>query len=99
MLIAFGLVSSRSLRHSLGINNIPPKICTYSLGHCHIGRTIHMQLKRRAFYKPEEIVKNVEKKVREADTRGEPINYIKLVPDGEPTLDIHLGAEIKLLKN
>ena len=55
------------------------------------------QLKRRAFYKQEEIVKNVEKKVREADTRGEPINYIMLVSDGEHTLDIHLGAEIKLL--
>jgi wyosine [tRNA(Phe)-imidazoG37] synthetase (radical SAM superfamily) len=97
-LIAFGPVPSRRLGHSLGINNIPPKICTYSCVYCQIGRTIHMQVKRQGFYKPEEIVQNVEKKVKEADTRGEPIDYLTFVPDGEPTLDIHLGAEIKLLK-
>ena len=97
-LIAFGPVPSRRLGHSLGINNIPPKICTYSCVYCQVGRTVHMQVKRRGFYKTEEIVKDVEKKIRDADTRGEPINYLTFVPDGEPTLDIHLGEEIKMLK-
>jgi len=98
-LIAFGPVPSRRLGHSLGVNNISPKICTYSCVYCQVGRTIHMQVKRQGFYTPEEIVQNVEKKGKEADTRGEPIDYLTFVPDGEPTLDIHLGEEIKLLKN
>ena len=57
-----------------------------------------MQVKRQGFYKPEEIVQNVEKKTKEAATRGEPIDYLTFVPDGEPTLDINLGAEVELLK-
>jgi wyosine [tRNA(Phe)-imidazoG37] synthetase (radical SAM superfamily) len=97
-LIAFGPVPSRRLGHSVGINNIPPKICTYSCIYCQVGRTINMKVDRQRFYDPEEIVRNVEKKVEEAKSRGEPIDYLTFVPDGEPTLDICLGDEIKLLK-
>ena len=32
--IAFGPVPSRRLGHSLGINNIPPKHCSYSCIYC-----------------------------------------------------------------
>lgn len=98
-MIAFGPVPSRRLGHSLGINNIPPKICTYSCVYCQVGRTLNMQVERKVFYKPEEIVQSVEKKVREAKERGEPVDYLTFVPDGEPTLDINLGKEIELLKN
>jgi len=98
-LIAFGPVPSRRLGHSLGINNIPPKICTYSCVYCQVGRTTHMQVKRQRFYTPEEIVRSVEKKITRAESRGESIDYLTFVPDGEPTLDAHVGEEIKLLKN
>ncbi|MCK5568076.1 MAG: radical SAM protein, partial [Spirochaetes bacterium] len=54
-LLAFGPVPSRRLGRSLGINNIPPKICSYSCVYCQVGRTINMQDKRQEFYKPEEI--------------------------------------------
>lgn len=97
-LIAFGPVPSRRLGHSLGINNIPPKVCTYSCVYCQVGRTLHMQVERKAFYKPEEILKVIEKKVKDARDKGEPIDYLTFVPDGEPTLDINLGKEIELLK-
>ena len=97
-MIAFGPVPSRRLGHSMGINNIPPKICTYSCVYCQVGRTLNMQAERKVFYKPEEIVKSVEKKVREAKERGEPVDYLTFVPDGEPTLDINLGKEIELLE-
>jgi|GEM_PF-3319174 len=36
---------------SLGINNIPPKTCSYSCVYCQIGRTNHMRVKRNEFYK------------------------------------------------
>ncbi len=97
-LIAFGPVPSRRLGMSLGINNIPPKICTYSCVYCQIGRTLKLSLERREFYPPEEIFRSVERRVREIRKRGGRIDYLSFVPDGEPTLDINIGREILLLK-
>jgi len=97
-MIAFGPVPSRRLGQSLGINNIPPKICTYSCIYCQLGRTRNMQIKCDAFYKIEEISQDVKRKAEEAKDRGESIDYLTFVPDGEPTLDINLGREIKQLR-
>ncbi len=93
-MIAFGPVPSRRLGRSLGINNIPPKICTYSCVYCQLGRTIKMQVEREAFYEPETILGVVRDKVEQARERGESIDYLTFVPDGEPTLDLNLGYEI-----
>jgi len=98
-MISFGPVPSRRLGQSLGINNIPPKTCTYSCIYCQLGRTNNLHINREEFYKPEEIMRSVEKKVKEARGRREPIDYLAFVPDGEPTLDINLGKEIDLLKS
>jgi len=97
-MIAFGPVPSRRLGRSLGINNIPPKVCTYACVYCQLGRTIKMQVERRAFYEPEEVVRAVRDKVEKANEAGETIDCLTFVPDGEPTLDVHLGREIELLK-
>lgn len=94
----FGPVPSRRLGHSLGINNIPPKICTYSCVYCQVGRTMNMQVDREAFYKPEDIVAAVRQRVGEARSAGDPLDYLTFVPDGEPTLDMNLKREIELLK-
>ncbi len=67
-LLTFGPVPSRRLGRSLGINNIPPKICTYSCVYCQVGRTINMQDKRQEFYKPEEILIDVTKRNRDQDS-------------------------------
>lgn len=96
--IAFGPVPSRRLGQSLGINNIPPKICTYSCIYCQIGKTIKMQTERQQFYTPEKIVSAVKNKIRKAKGKGESIDYLAFVPDGEPTLDFNLGKEILYLK-
>jgi len=98
-MLVFGPVPSRRLGHSLGINNIPPKICTYSCIYCQLGRTHNMQVERRDFYKPEEIVKAVDKKVKDAREKEESIDYLSFVPDGEPTLDINLGKEIDMIRS
>jgi len=92
--IAFGPVPSRRLGRSLGINNIPPKICTYSCVYCQLGKTHHVQTSREPFYSPVEIRKAVEKTVRETLKRQEHIEYLTFVPDGEPTLDNNLGDTI-----
>ncbi|HEX68999.1 MAG TPA: radical SAM protein, partial [Candidatus Bathyarchaeota archaeon] len=45
-----------------------------------------------------EIFKEVRRKVEEAISRNENIDYLTFVPDGEPTLDMNLGKEIDALK-
>lgn len=94
-MIAFGPVPSRRLGMSLGVNNIPPKICTYSCIYCQLGRTLRLSVERRCFYPPDRVVEEVERKISEA--RDVRIDYITFVPDGEPTLDLNIGREIDLL--
>jgi wyosine [tRNA(Phe)-imidazoG37] synthetase (radical SAM superfamily) len=98
-LIAFGPVPSRRLGRSLGINNIPPKICSYSCIYCQLGRSIKVQSERREFYSPDMVAARVEEKVAATRRIGEKIDYLTFVADGEPTLDIHLGEEIDRLKS
>ena len=57
-----------------------------------------MQVERCPFYDPAEIFKRVKKQVKKALKKGESVDYLTFVPDGEPTLDINLGREIDLLK-
>ncbi|MFN2183858.1 MAG: radical SAM protein [Anaerolineae bacterium] len=97
-MIAFGPVPSRRLGRSLGINNIPPKICTYSCAYCQLGRTLKMEVERHAFYEPDMVVSAVADKVARTRQAGESIDYLTFVPDGEPTLDINLGREIERLR-
>ncbi len=98
MMKVFGPVPSRRLGQSLGINNIPPKFCTYSCAYCQLGHTKKVQIERREFYKPAELVAEVEEKIKKAAKVGEKIDYMTFVADGEPTLDINLGAIIDGLK-
>lgn len=98
-MLIFGPVPSRRLGQSLGINNIPPKVCSYSCVYCQLGRTRKMEIKPSDFYNPEEIIKDVQKKLNQAGDMGESVDYLTFVADGEPTLDIHLGNLIDGLKS
>jgi wyosine [tRNA(Phe)-imidazoG37] synthetase (radical SAM superfamily) len=93
--IAFGPVPSRRLGRSLGVNNIPPKVCTYSCVYCQVGRTLRFQIEPSRFYEPEEILRTVGQKVAGSE---ETIDYMTFVPDGEPTLDARMGKTIERLK-
>jgi len=97
-MMTFGPVPSRRLGQSLGINNIPPKICSYACVYCQLGRTPHMSIKRQPFYRPETLADRVRTRVEEVRAAGETIDYLCFVPDGEPTLDLNLGHEIELLR-
>ncbi len=97
-MIIFGPVPSRRLGRSLGINNIPPKRCSYSCVYCQLGRTNRMQIKREEFYTPQDIYEKVAKKIEELKVQGEILDYLTFVCDGEPTLDNNFGATIGLLK-
>ncbi len=94
----FGPIPSRRLGRSLGINNIPPKSCSYSCTYCQVGGAETTEVKRRRFYSPEYLLAQVQERVELAKQRGETIDYLSFVPDGEPTLDTHLGETIELLR-
>jgi wyosine [tRNA(Phe)-imidazoG37] synthetase (radical SAM superfamily) len=96
--IIFGPVPSRRLGKSIGINNIPHKVCSYSCAYCQVGKADIMQVNRQEFYLPEIIVRQLEYKLNCLSQSDFP-DYITLVPDGEPTLDIHLGELILKLKS
>jgi wyosine [tRNA(Phe)-imidazoG37] synthetase (radical SAM superfamily) len=99
MSIVFGPVPSRRLRRSLGINNIPPKVCSYSCVYCQVGLTTNMTIERRDFYSPMIIYAEVKNRLDELKLKGEEIDYISFVPDGEPVLDKNLEDTIVLLQD
>src|SRR5690554_2454908 len=94
----FGPVPSRRLGQSIGVNNIPPKTCSYSCIYCQIGRTDRMRIERCEFYKPEDIYRDLETKMKELNSNNEPVDYITFVPDGGPALDANIGREIRLVR-
>jgi wyosine [tRNA(Phe)-imidazoG37] synthetase (radical SAM superfamily) len=98
MTYVYGPVPSRRLGKSLGINNIPYKICTYACIYCQIGKTIRMQNKREAFFAPEKLVSEVKNLLYKIHNKDESPDYLTIVPDGEPTLDINIGVLIENLK-
>jgi wyosine [tRNA(Phe)-imidazoG37] synthetase (radical SAM superfamily) len=95
----FGPVPSRRLGRSLGINNIPPKKCSYSCVYCQLGCTADLQIERKGFYEPLELARSVRERVGQLKERDERIDYLAFVPDGEPTLDVNLGEEIELIRS
>lgn len=97
-MIAFGPVPSRRLGQSLGINNIPPKSCSFDCVYCQVGPTTDKRMERRIFHDPSEVVTAVEAKLKQVEATGARVDYLSFVPDGEPTLDINLGREIELLR-
>lgn len=96
--IAFGPVPSRRLGRSLGINNIPPKHCSYGCRYCQVGPTLDKLIVPRTFYPTEQIVAAVSEKVARSREHHEAIDYLTFVPDGEPTLDSRLAETIAALR-
>jgi wyosine [tRNA(Phe)-imidazoG37] synthetase (radical SAM superfamily) len=64
-----------------------------------VGRTTHLEIERRNFFPVDQILQDVENKISECKKAGRKIDYLTLVPDGEPTLDLNLGKLIEGLKN
>ena len=95
----FGPVPSRRLGQSLGINNIPPKYCSYACVYCQLGRAIKLDVKPREFYSPAELFELLCQKLDHLRDVGDQVDYLTIVADGEPTLDQHLGDLIDKLRS
>jgi wyosine [tRNA(Phe)-imidazoG37] synthetase (radical SAM superfamily) len=96
--LIYGPVPSRRLGRSLGINNIPAKVCTYACIYCQVGRTTRLEMDRQSFYEPDAIYRAVQKRLASPSVGTAPADILTFVPDGEPTLDANLGRAIDLLK-
>ncbi len=96
--IAFGPVPSRRLGRSLGVSTIPAKTCSYACVYCQLGKTVNMRAERKAFHDAVAIFEEVERKIKEAGDRSEPVDFLTFVSDGEPTLDVNLDRQIEGLK-
>jgi wyosine [tRNA(Phe)-imidazoG37] synthetase (radical SAM superfamily) len=93
--IAFGPVRSRRLGWSLGINNVPSKTCTYACVYCQVGATDRASRAPEAFFEPRVIAAAVQASLEACREAGQPVDYATFVPNGEPTLDLHLGEAIR----
>jgi wyosine [tRNA(Phe)-imidazoG37] synthetase (radical SAM superfamily) len=96
--IAFGPVPSRRLGRSIGVNNVPPKTCSYSCVYCQVGITANPRDEPTGIYPSERIAERVADHVARVRSRGERIDHLTFVSDGEPTLDADLGRAIQLLR-
>ncbi len=97
-MIVFGPVPSRRLGRSLGVNHLPTKVCTYACVYCQVGPTLQMQVRRQAFYSPEQVVQAVRQRLASLQAQGIRPDFITFVPDGEPTLDLRLGEMLEGLR-
>jgi wyosine [tRNA(Phe)-imidazoG37] synthetase (radical SAM superfamily) len=91
----FGPVQSRRFGLSLGINHLPPKVCTYACVYCQLGATNALSDRLQAFSNPREIYNAVSERLTELDT---PPDFLTFVSNGEPCLDSALGDAIRALK-
>lgn len=94
----FGPVPSRRLGMSIGVNNIPPKICSYSCAYCQIGKSLRMEATPISYYEPEVLIREVSHKLNTLTAGEDHVDYITIVADGEPTLDARLEALIRGLR-
>ena len=99
MSLVFGPIPSRRLGRSLGINNIPPKVCSYSCVYCQVGLTTNLSIERNEYYSPMIIYTEVRDRLNEIRNNKERIDYLSFVPDGEPTLDVNLYETTQLLQD
>jgi len=90
----FGPVPSRRLGLSLGIDIIPFKTCTLDCIYCQLGRTTNKTIERGKYTASDEILRELEKVLRE----GERVDYITFSGSGEPTLNPEIGKMITGIK-
>jgi wyosine [tRNA(Phe)-imidazoG37] synthetase (radical SAM superfamily) len=96
--IVFGPVRTRRLGWSLGINDVRPKTCSYSCVYCQVGATTRARSRREPYLEPATIATAVRDRIKACRSSGQIVDFATFVPDGEPTLDIHLGETIRAIR-
>lgn len=89
----FGPVPSRRLGHSLGVDLVPFKTCTYDCIYCQIGRTPNTTIERREYVPLRGVLAELRRKLAKCKP-----DYITLSGSGEPTLYSRMGELIQAIK-
>jgi len=97
MKYVFGPVYSRRLGRSLGIDLLPPKICSLNCVYCEVGPTTNLTCERKEYVPTEDIIQEIDQFLA-AGTKGRPIDVFTLTAMGEPTLHSGIGKIIAHLK-
>ena len=91
----YGPVPSRRLGRSLGVDLVPPKICTYDCVYCQVGKTTERTLQRKEYIPTGEVLEEVKNFLSKG---GASIDHFSLSGSGEPTLHSQIGLVIKGIK-
>ncbi len=87
----FGPVRSRRLGLSLGLDLVPPKVCSFDCPYCQVGATTSKTLERREYVPVAEVLAEFDR-WQAADGRAD---CITLAGSGEPTLHSRFGDVLK----
>lgn len=90
----FGPVPSRRLGHSLGVDLVPYKACTYDCIYCQLGPTTDRTVERKSYVPVEDVLDEVGRRL----SGGLRPDYITLSGSGEPTLNADVGSVIDGIK-
>ncbi|MFZ5785365.1 MAG: radical SAM protein [Acidobacteriota bacterium] len=90
----YGPVPSRRLGASLGVDVVPPKVCSYDCIYCQLGPTRTLSGERETFYPVEEVLADVKARL----ALWPPPDTITIAGSGEPTLYAELGRLIRGIK-
>lgn len=92
----FGPVSSRRLGLSLGVDLIPPKVCTFDCIYCEIGKTTKCTVKRKEYTPTAELLSEAEEYLRSEAASN--LDFVTVTGSGEPTLHSKIELIISRLK-
>jgi len=87
----FGPVPSRRLGRSLGIDLLPPKVCSLDCVYCQVSRTTSHTLERSSHADPQAVLDEV----REVLAGGRTFDAVTFSGTGEPTLSLELGPVLR----
>lgn len=90
----YGPVPSRRLGHSLGVDLVPFKVCSYDCIYCQLGRTTNKTIERKQYAPVDGVIRDV----REYFAAHPRPDYITLSGSGEPTLNSGIGRVIEAIK-
>lgn len=90
----YGPVPSRRLGLSLGVDIVPPKVCTLDCIYCQLGRTTRKSTSREDFVDLEAVLAELKEKI----DAGLKADYVTIGGSGEPTLNARLGDLIDRIR-
>ncbi|MBK1691026.1 radical SAM protein [Ectothiorhodospira mobilis] len=91
----FGPVPSRRLGMSLGVDLVPPKVCSYNCVYCECGKTTTPTARRDEYVPVDEVLAELGRFLEENPAP----DYITLSGSGEPTLNSRIGEVIRFIKS